>query len=106
MKSYNPDDGKGMHTIRVTIQCLEYTGHLTEKVGGYCKGRNVLDFDFNDEISSFSENDCKLEYDDIGWYRCMLKNPEGEEKEIEASPDEMNDMIVAIEIVDFQEDKQ
>ncbi len=103
MKKYDPNIIKGIHTVKITLQQWDYVGHVIQKIGGNCKGRNVLGFDFECE-DEFPDNDCQLEYheeDDI--FTCVLTNENGGTLECKGDAREMNDMIVGIEIVDFKE---
>ncbi len=46
MKSYNPNVCFGIHIVEITLQQWEYVGHITQEIHGNCKGREVIDFDF------------------------------------------------------------
>ena len=46
MKNYDPNIYRGVHTIKITLQIWDYIGHVTQKIRGNCKGRNILSFDF------------------------------------------------------------
>ena len=106
MKSYNPNIYEGIHTVKVTLQQWDYVGHLIYEMGGNCKGKTILDFDFYDmDIDSIIQNDCQLmldEYFDI--FECKLKNENGDTMDFECDASEMNDMIVAIEIIDYRKE--
>lgn len=107
MKSYNLDIESGVHTVKITLQNNGYVGHIIQKVSGNCKGRDMLDFNFENEEDSdlLPENDCQLEYnEDYNIFRCVLVNAVGSTLECEGDAEEMNDMIVAIEIIDFTEE--
>ena len=47
MKNYDPNISNGIHTVRVTLQIWDYKGHILQKIKGNCKGRSILDFDFD-----------------------------------------------------------
>lgn len=103
MKEYNPNITNGTHTVRITLQIWDYIGHITQKIGGNCKGRDILGFDFECE-GEFSDSDCQLKYhEDRDFFSCVLKNEDGDTLQGDYDVQEMNDMIVAIEIVDFSE---
>lgn len=105
MKNYNPNIENGVHTIRITLQQWDYVGHIIQKMYGNCMGRDVLDFEFYD-IDDAPDNDCKLKYhEDYDYFTCVLKNENGDTLKCEGDTDEMNDMIVGIEIIDFCERK-
>ncbi len=108
MKNYNPNICKGIHTVRITIQQWGYLGHITQQIHGNCKGRDILDFDFFDfdceDVDC--ENDCSLRFDEE--YECFhatLRDEGGNTLEVEGNGQEFNQMIVAVEIIDFKEDK-
>ena len=103
MKNYNPNITNGVHTVMITLQSWGYKGHIFQKITGNCKGRDMLHFDFYEE-DEFPDNDCQLEYDeDVDYFSCVLKDDEGNTIECEGDASEMNDMIVAVEIIDFSE---
>lgn len=102
MREYDPNIWKGIHTVKITLQRWDYVGHIIQKIGGNCKGRSMLYFDFECECD-FPDNDCQLTYhEDDDFFTCILKNEEGT-LECEGDASEMNDMIVSIEIIDFSE---
>lgn len=97
-------NSRGIHTVRVTLQNEDFRGHFTRKIGGNTHGRDILEFDFeSDDIEGVS-SDCNLEYDeDDNSFSVILKNNKGIELLLDGMyAEEMNDMIVGIEIVDFQ----
>ena len=105
MKNYDPNIYRGVHTIKITLQIWDYIGHVTQKIRGNCKGRNILSFDFECE-DEFLDNDCQLTYhDDLDFFTCVLKKQKGDILEFEGDAEEMNNLIVGIEIIDFVEDK-
>lgn len=105
MKNYDPNMSRGIHTIKITLQIWDYVGHIIHKVGGNCRGLSVLEFDF-ECWNEFEENDCHLEYDeDYGYFVCILKNSDGDTLSCECDVGEMNDMVVAIEILDYAEEE-
>lgn len=104
MKRYDQKIVNGVHTVKITLQMYEYVGHIIYKIRGNCKGKSVLDFDFEDEVE-FYYNDCQMEYDEEDeCFNCVLKSPECNFIECQGDAQEMNDMIVGIEIIDFKED--
>lgn len=106
MKNYDPNIDNGIHTLRVTLQKWDYVGHITQKISGNCKGRDVIDFDFNCE-DEFPENDCNMEVDEDSYYfRCILKNQNGDTLECEGDAEYMNDMIVCLELLDFEREEE
>lgn len=103
MKNYDPNIYEGIHTVRVTIQQWGYLGHITQKISGNCKGKDILGFDFECEDGEI-ENDCDLRFDDdYNIFRAILKDEDGNTLEVEGDEEEFNQMIVSLEIVDFKE---
>lgn len=101
MREYDPNIGYGIHTVKITLQQWGYTGHIIWRIGGNCKGKRVLDFDFELFEEDFNlENDCQMKWDD-GLFLCVLHDGEGNELEIEGEWEEMNELIVGMEIIDF-----
>ena len=87
----------------MTLQSKDFIGHFTRKIKGNVHGRDILDFDFeSDDIEGVS-NDCDLKYDeDYDLYSVILKNNKGVELLLDGMyAEEMNDMIVGLEIIDF-----
>lgn len=102
MKSYNPNSCYGTHTIEITLQSWEFFGHITQKITGNCKGKYILDFDFECEDGCL-ESDCNLKYnEEYNYFSATLKNSKGDTLEVEGSADDFNKMIVKVEITDFQ----
>ncbi|HIY02717.1 MAG TPA: DUF5406 domain-containing protein [Candidatus Blautia faecipullorum] len=103
MKKYDPNIKNGIHTVKITLQLFDYVGHIINKIGGNCKGKTILDYDFECECE-FPDNDCELEYHEDGdYFSCVLRNEKGDPLECENDAQEMNNMIVAVEILDYQE---
>ncbi|NDO18797.1 hypothetical protein FMM68_03900 [Lachnospiraceae bacterium MD329] len=99
---YDVNSG-GIHTVRVTLQNEDFIGHFTRKIKGNVHGRDILDFDFeSDDIESVS-SDCSIKYDeDDNSFSVILKNNKGVELLLDGmDAEEMNDMIVGLEIIDF-----
>lgn len=104
MKIYDPNIYRGVHTVKIKLQKWEYKGHIIRRVGGNCKGLSLLDFDFYCECD-FPDNDCQLEYhEDRDCFSCILKDEDGNPLKCDGDAEEMNDMIVGIEIIDFREE--
>ena len=103
MRNYDPNIYDGVHKIKITIQQFGYVGHIFESVSGNCKGKDMLDFDFEDTDGT-EESDCNLSFDeDNETFKAVLKNENGDECEVEGTAEDLNEMMVAIEITDFRE---
>lgn len=108
MKKYDISDNfrNRVHTIRVTFQWQEYKGHIAYEVGGNCRGLNVMDVDFDcmdmSDIENLKENDCNFGWNENYelWF-LSLKDDDGNTCDIDCvEPDEINDYVVAVEIID------
>ena len=74
LEKYDPNICFGRHTIRITLMQWDYVGHVAVEVNGNCKGAILLD-------------------------PCYIV--EADEDEIEDFVDEIENLIVGIEIVDY-----
>lgn len=104
MKEYNIDLHEGKHKVKITLQYGKYKGHIIYVIGGgggY--GLGIIDtIDFESETFEGCENDCKLTYhDDCDYFTVELVSDDGDVLSIEEDSIGMNDMIVAIEIIDY-----
>ena len=106
MKEYNPNIHEGVHKVRITLQQWGYKGHIVYNVHGNCQGLTILNTaDFETDSYEHSENDCNLKFnEEYEIFSLELKNENGDTLEIRADSAEMNDMMVAIEILDFVEE--
>lgn len=108
MKIYDGlNNSFGTHTVRVSLQDGEYKGFFDYKISGNCKGIDVLDFD----IDNYDKPDLKklktygMEIDLSGdFYTVVLRNEKEDTCEYELDSAELGRMIVAIEIIDFEEE--
>lgn len=108
MKKYDGlNNSYGTHTVRVHLQDDEYKGWVELKLDGNCAGRNVLDVAVT-EIGGEDYGKPKTDGMKITWnyeYNCfavILKNDKGDTCEYEITPAELDNMIVCLEIVDFE----
>jgi len=115
--NYNPNMYNAIHTVRLTFQQWEYTGHIAFEIGGNCKGAELFEnvLDDLDEDTKFVENDCKFKFNEPdedtnedyadGWFSMTLKNKAGDELSCnDTLPDDLPEMLVAVEIVDVKEE--
>lgn len=101
MKNYDSSINYGVHTVQITIQQWNYVGHIIQYVNGNCKGREVLDFDFRYEDADMI-NDCKLLYNEnVDIFSAILTRSDGHVLKVKGNAEEFNDMIVSVEIIDF-----
>lgn len=106
MEKYDLNIISGIHEIMVTLQCSEYVGHIIKKVGGNCHGIDILNFDFENE-DDFSDNDCNLKYhEDCDYFTAELKDENGNTLLIDGDAKDMNDMVVAVEILSYEPDME
>lgn len=102
MKNYDPNIWDGIHTIKVTIQQWDYVGHIYKEIGGNCKGRDILGFDFDCEDDDM-ENDCQLSFDEeFECFYAVLSRENGDTLEVYGDSYDFNNMIVAIEILEYK----
>ena len=103
MKDYKDNDGNGVHVVQITLQSEEYKGVITTEVGGNARGMNLISYiGFDCEMYESDENDCDLKYDeDSETYRATLHDEDGSELDVEGDAEDFNNMIVAIEIIDY-----
>lgn len=107
---YDPNIRFGTHTVRVTLQQWDYIGHVVTKIRGNCKGRSILDYAMDFDCDSFIESDCSFSISDEPdghsgyWFECVLKNSAGDVLQIEDSCDELDNYIVAAEIISLCEE--
>lgn len=104
--NYVVSDSMAKHTVQFTLQSGEYTGHVVMTMGGNCRGLEVLSaFDFAQDYDNRYKNDCELVVDDDGYFSMVLNNGKGSTLEIVDAPiEDLNLYVVAMEIIDFQEE--
>ncbi len=106
MENYNVSIRDGVHRVKVTLQQWKYVGHIWTNMGGNCYGKAILDFDF-ECVDGSLENDCELKYhEDEDWFSAALKDKDGNICKVDGSASDFNDMIVAIEIIDYKSDER
>ncbi len=105
MKEYNPNIYEGVHKVRITLQQWEYKGHIIYDMHGNCQGLSILNTaDFETDSYENSENDCNLKFDeDSEVFSLELKNEEGNTLELHVDGEELNNMMVAIEILKYSD---
>lgn len=106
--TYDNDINYGMHTVRVTIQCNKIRGHIYQKIKGNTHGKDVLDFDFEiygEDIEKLTTSpNLHIRWDDeMEMFDIEFVDESGESIQWEADPEYLNEMIVAMEIVEYVE---
>lgn len=112
IEKYNLDEfNNTTHTIRVTFMYEDYIGHISYKISGNCRGADLLDANFleytdQEDIDKYVENDCELKVDeDWNIFSIVLHSPDGGTFSFEGKDDELQEFIVAIEIVAVDKDE-
>lgn len=111
IKCYNPNF-EGTHVVRVTFMQYNYVGHVAFRIGGNCKGVDLLNADFLDDdtqevINSYEENDCKFSFDEeYEIFTATLVNNNGDTLEVDGHGEEFKDMIVGIEFSNLYPKKE
>lgn len=106
MINYYDPNFRGIHVIRVTFMQWGYVGHVAFKIGGNCKGADLLEFTFlecdnQEDIDLYTENDCGFSFDEENEvYTAVLKNADGDELEVEGDTEDFKDMVGGIEIAE------
>ena len=106
MKNYDPNIWCGTHTIKVSFQRWDYKGFVTFRIGGNCKGLDVLSLDVDDLYDqTLTDNPIGfglLPEDDENneWFKMELKNEKGDLL-VEDEWNYLSSYIVGIEIIDF-----
>ena len=107
MKNYDPNL-TGIHKVKITLQQWDYVGHVIIEIRGNCRGFNIIgcaDFEILD--IDLAESDCDLQFfeDEYEVFTVKLKNENGDTLEIHEDSRGMNDMIVAVEILELVEEQ-
>ena len=118
MKFYG-SQSEGTHKVRITFQFEQFKGSITKDFDeGNCKGLDVLkaSADFYMEkllgrIDEYTEDKCKLKFKDgkgldYDYFTLELTSENGDTCEFEVQYQELQEMIVAIEILSFEPKKQ
>lgn len=103
MKNYDPNYAYGKHTVEITLQNWQYTGKIRTKIKGNCKGFNVLESAKDIYEDDKYESDCEFKIQD-DWFSCVLKDENGNKLDIDDELDNLEDYIVKLEIIDFEEE--
>lgn len=103
MNSYVACYPYGTHTCRITLMHKTYVGHVTFIIGGNCHGLSILNsaLDYLEDPGRY-ESDCEFKFYDDGFYSFTLHNRTDEREFEDIDYDELEDMIVAVEIIDYK----
>lgn len=105
MDAYKAIDhyGDGMHTCRITLMDDVYVGHVTFKIGGNCKGSQILEaaLEFLEDPARY-ESDCDFLVIDDVFYSVVLKNGDDTLEIGDLEYEELCDRVVAVEIIDYR----
>ena len=114
MKFYDVNINWGKAEVEVELQSEEYKGKFSTIVCGNVLGERaidtVLDCIQDGDIEILKSN-CNLEiilaeeYDDEDFFTCDLKDDKGNELNIEMPLDYLNNYIVGIKIIKYEEYK-
>jgi hypothetical protein len=102
--NYDPNITWGIHKVKITLQQWDHKGTVVAEVKGNCKGRSVLESAIELYEENIVETDCNFKFIDNGeaeGFHCELKNDSGGTLEIDEEWDELEDLIVGVEIIDF-----
>jgi hypothetical protein len=106
VKNYDPNWRYGTHLVKVTLQQWGYKGYVIVTMGGNCKGISVIESSVDaifDDTDTLKENPINLRYDEeYDIYLCELINEDSSDSlSIEDECENIKDMIVAVEFIDF-----
>lgn len=111
IEKYNPDSFRcNKHIVKITFNKNGYTGHISTKIGGNCKGSTILGtaIDFleecnKDDIKKLIKNDCSLKLHSDGdeyWFSLDLCNENNDTLSFDdIDVQDLQNMIVGVEIV-------
>ena len=108
MKYYDGlDVTYGTHTVRVHVQDGNFKGYIDFTIGGNCKGKDVLNFDFEeidaDDIARMELHNLEIKSAGDGYFYIKIHDDnhmDWTDGEYEAY--DLDNMIVGIEIVSFE----
>lgn len=110
MNTYRRADngsGCGTHTCRLTFMKQNYRGHVTFPLGGNCRGGTILDAALNYFLNPGRfESDCYLTYAGENSYSITLHRGSFRFHIGDISYQELFNMIVAVEIIDYKPEKE
>lgn len=105
MKSYDLNNTSFFQVVKITLQFLDYKGHIfAVHAGGYF-GTTLLDIDFYmEDADSLQYNDCQLHYDNNNEVISVVLDNGKDEKYIEGDSRTINNLVVGCEIIGQFED--
>ena len=107
MNKYKIGHGLGVHTCRITLMEREFIGHITFELGGNCRGASIINSALEYLYDPCKlESDCGFTYTEDGYYSFSLRNGESILPIDGIDFDELSDMIVAVEIIDYKDEEK
>lgn len=96
----------GTHTVKYTLQYNEHIGSFAIKTKGNCKGYSLLDSPFDwfdmDDFARTEKDNLDFDYDEDFQELIIIFSPgTSNQTAITVDPHEAENLIVKIEIVDF-----
>lgn len=109
MKFYDDNIDWATAEVEITLQSEEYKGRFSTIVSGNVRGEmaieTVLDCIQDGDIT-INKNNCNFEIDlDEDFFTCDLKDDKGNELNIEMPLEYLNNYIVGIKIIKYEEYK-
>ena len=103
MIQYKNRIGLGVHTCRVTLMKQSFTGHVTFEIGGNCQGASILNaaLDYLYDPCKL-ESDCGFTFMEDGYYSFTLMDGDNRLPVDNIDFDELSDMMVGVEIIDYE----
>lgn len=103
----NNSSGCGTHTCRLTLMRRTFRGHVTFPLGGNCRGGRILDtaLGYLRNPGKF-KSDCYLTYTGENSYSITLHRGSFRLHIGDINYQELSNMIVAVEIIDYQPKKE
>ena len=113
MENYDINIDFGKATIEVTIQQCEYKGHYRIEITGNIKGASILKEALDTYYLDNTDvvwNDCNLDifenFEGESCFKVVLEDKKGNKLLVDDYLTELEDLIVAVKIVDYKETEE